>query len=202
MSTYNQFCYCRRSHEPSSSEDDSRKFKFYCFYVIGVSAVIGLMKFFAMLSLELSYSRIHDIINTAYLIMVLLIALVNVLFLILAAVNLVKMAKTTNSSKHLRSETKNRFYLRFMKINSRINFNYSRFWMGVQLLGILLVSWITWSHEMYWAYSTHIEDYSFGCKIVIDAVKCFSTFLIFAIFVLNDDILKMLSDKYYVLIIK
>lgn len=71
--------------------------------------------------------------------------------------------------------------------------------MGVQLFGILLVGWITWTLEMY---SMKIEDFSFGCKIVIDVVKCFSTFLIFAVFVLNQEILKMLSDKYYVLIIK
>lgn len=78
------------------------------------------MHFFAMLSLELSHYLIHDIIKIAYLVMWLLIALVVVLFLILAAVNLVKMAKTTNSSKHLRSETKNRFYLRFIKPTQKL----------------------------------------------------------------------------------
>lgn len=103
----------------------------------------------------------------------LLLCIVDVVFIVLAGIEIYKFSVMSNMSE-----------------NTRFILEKERFWMYVELFGVVLVTmpieFITWL----W------DEVSFDAMMVSDFIKCFSAGIIFCIFVMKKNVRCLLSDRY------
>lgn len=173
-----------------SASDGTDRFKYYAYYVFGVLAFLLLVVLITIFEIPgiIEYIWLLVLI-VAFLFIAMTIAIIT--FLVLVGIKVFRMSKASNHSEHLWLEEEKTRWEFSLLIEVLQNWIFHRFWSCIQIFGIFLVVA---------PFELLIESSHYESLIVTDAIKLFSTFLLFAIFVLKDKPRKTIFKQYDVLV--
>ena len=160
-----------------ASSDDTKRFKFYCFYGFGSMPILYLiLMIFANIERNFSVS-LSEAIGIFNFSLFNLTVLADLFMLGSCGVKIFRKSRIVNHHDHIWFETQTeRQEELFFRWSCDCNFLFNRFWSYIQIFLILLITWPIGYFGLFISYT-----FSIGSHMLSDFLKLFSAIVIFMV---------------------